>query len=78
MVTQKPISLKIDTTLLEELDTEASLGFRKRNWHINRAIDVYLKLQDARRLVRCVGSDRNKQEVLNQWLREWFPEAASW
>lgn len=78
MVTQKPISLKIDTSLLEELDTEVSLGFRKRNWHINRAIATYLKLQDARRLVKCVGSDNNKHQVLNQWLREWFPEVATW
>lgn len=78
MITQKPIALKIDTYTLEVLDTEVSLGWRKRNWHINQAIRVYLSLQDARRLFKCVGSDDNKKKVLNDWLREQFPEAAQW
>lgn len=78
MVTQKPISLKIDTEILEELDTEVSTGWHKRNWHINQAIKIYLELQDCRRLCRCVGSDANKREVINRWLRERFPEAATW
>lgn len=78
MITQKPISLKIAKDLLEELDTEVSLGFSKRNWHINRAIRLYLKLQECRRLYKCVGCDKNKQEVLNRWMRDWFPEAATW
>lgn len=78
MVTQKPISLKIDTSLLEQLDKEASLGFKKRNWHINRAIRVYLELQDARRIIKCAWSENSKNDFLNRWLREWFPEAATW
>lgn len=78
MITQKPISLKIAIDLLEELDTEVSLGFPKRNWHINRAIRLYLKLQSCRRLYRIAGCEKNKQEVLNRWMRDWFPEAATW
>ena len=78
MIRQKPISLKIDFELLEQLDSEAALGWRKRNWHINQAIRIYLSLQDTRRLYNCVGSDRNKAEVLNSWLRDQFPEAATW
>lgn len=78
MITQKLISLKINYDTLEELDSECMYGGGKRNWHINRAIMTYLKLKDARRLYRCVGTDQNKQQVLQQWLREWFPEAATW
>lgn len=78
MVTQKPISLKIDVNLLEELDIEASLGWRKRNAIINDAIRYYLKLKDARRLYKAVILDKNQEEVLNDFLRSQFPEAATW
>ena len=75
MVTQKPISLKIYTDLLEELDYEASLGWRKRNAIINDAIRYYLKLKDARRLYKAVVLDKNQEKVLNDFLWEQFPEA---
>lgn len=78
MVTQKPICLKIDNELLELLDAEVALGCPKRNWHINQAIRIYLKLQDTRRLYKCVGSDKIRKDVLNSWMREQFPEAATW
>ena len=78
MVTQKAISLKIDTELLEDLDTEASRGWRKRNGIINDAIRYYLKLKDARRLYKAVIIEKNQEEVLNSFLREQFPEAATW
>lgn len=78
MVNQKPISLKIDHELLEMLDKEVTCGFRKRNWHINEAIRIYLELQDCRRMYKCVGSDQEKKNELNIWLRHRFPEAASW
>lgn len=78
MIRQKPISLKIDLGLLQELDSEVALGWRKRNWHINQAIRIYLSLQDTRRLYKCVGNVNEKSEVLNKWLRARFPEAATW
>lgn len=78
MVNQKPISLKIYTDLLEMLDAECSLGWQKRNWHINQAIRIYLELQDCRRLYKCVGNDAAKKDMLNKWLRNRFPEAATW
>lgn len=78
MINQKLISLKIHYDTLDELDTECKYGGGKRNWHINRAIITYLRLKDARRLYRCVGSDQDKKQVLQEWLLEWFPEAATW
>lgn len=78
MVRQKPISLKIDYELLEMLDKEVSCGWRKRNWHINQAIRIYLELQDCRRLYKCLGSDSEKNDELNNWMRNRFPEAATW
>lgn len=49
MITQKPISLKIDCELLEQLDQEVSLGWKKRNAIINDAIRFYLEYKDVYR-----------------------------
>lgn len=78
MVTQKAISLKIDTKLLQDLDAEVNLGWRKRNTLINIAISYYLELQDARRKAKSFGDRDDKKIVINDWLRNRFPEAAEW
>lgn len=78
MVTQKPISLKIDTELLQELDEEVRLGWRKRNCIINKAIRLYLSLQDCRRMIRCIGNPDAKVDEVHGWLKENFPEAVPW
>lgn len=59
MITQKPISLKIDLNLLEELDKEAALGWKKRNALINEAIRMYLDAKDAYRHDRCTSHEGN-------------------
>lgn len=71
MVTQKAISLKIDKWLLEELDAECDNGYRRRNWHINRAIQVYLALLDSRRLYKCTD---DKDGIIKKFMREYYPE----
>lgn len=66
MVTQKPISLKIDTGLLERLDNEAGQTWKSRNRLINEAIDMYLDLRDTQRYQRLEESQGRKvsQEAL--------------
>lgn len=78
MVTQKPISLKINTELLQELDEEVRLGWRKRNCIINQAIRLYLSLQDCRRTVKCLGNADAKVDEVEAWLKKNFPEAVPW
>lgn len=76
MVTQKAISLKIDTELLQELDAECAVSYRKRNWHINRAIHVYLALLDSRRHYQCTD---NKDRVFKRFIQDYYPEyEAAW
>lgn len=77
MITQKPISLKIDTQLLEDLDKEVSLGWQKRNTIINQAIGIYLKLLDGRRHIRSFGNIEDKRKALNSLVNDLVPEAAS-
>lgn len=77
MITQKPISLKIDVQILTDLDKEAALGWRKRNWHINKAIAMYLHVMDARRRIRCAGSIQDKLKQLEELESFVVPEAPS-
>lgn len=78
MVTQKPICLKIDTELLEQLDEEVRLGYRTRNRVINQAIALYLEVLDMNRRVICYHNETMKQDEVEKFLREWIPNAASW
>ena len=72
MVTQKAISLKIDTELLEDLDKEVALGWRKRNNHINEAIRFYLDYQDTCRRLRAYD-DKDREAELERYMKKWFP-----
>lgn len=78
MVTQKPISLKIDTELLQELDEEVRLGWRKRNCIINRAIALYLEVQDLNRRLNCYQGASLKHDEVERFLRKRIPNAATW
>lgn len=75
MITQKAISLKLNKQTLEELDQEASLGWAKRNWHINQAVMMYLKVMDARRRIHCLGSQEEKLEAMQDLLADLVPES---
>lgn len=77
MITQKPISLKIDASILEDLDKEVALGWRKRNNLINQAIAMYLRVIDARRRIRCAGSVQDKLKQLEDLESFVVPEAQS-
>lgn len=54
MITQKPISVRINTDLLERLDQECFVDAKKRNWVINNAIATYLYLADLRRSIQVM------------------------
>lgn len=77
MITQKPISLKIDLHTLEQLDKELSLGYYKRNTAINQAIVMYLRVLDARRRIRSYGSLDDKERVLKELCSHLVPESAT-
>lgn len=62
MVSQKPISLKLDPWVLHELEMEVAASGKKRNRIINEAIALYVKYQDARRYDRCCNHEGNKPD----------------
>lgn len=76
MITQKLISYKIDTDLLEELDHEVALGYRKRNGLINQAVRTYLVLADSRRRIKAYGSVDDQVRELDQLIKKLLPGLA--
>lgn len=67
MITQTPISLKIDSMLLEKLNDEARDAWKSRNKIINEAIEMYLELRDAQRWQKY--QDKTNRKVSEQALR---------
>lgn len=49
MRTQTPISVRINSYLLDELDKEARLGYQNRNQLINNAVRFFLEMKDEQR-----------------------------
>lgn len=72
MITQKPIAVKIDLGLLDDLDKEVSLGWRKRNSHINEAIRFYLDYKDTYRRYRSYSVEE-RSRLRDDLLNKWFP-----
>lgn len=68
MVNQKQISFKINLGILQELDKEVALGYRKRNSIINKALIMYLDMCDVRRR-------HPSDEDMMQFCLRWFPTA---
>lgn len=67
MITQTPISLKIDTAVLERLNEETEHSWKSRNKLINEAVEMYLELIDAQRYQR--NQDKTDRKVSEQALR---------
>lgn len=72
MIRQTPISLKIDSYLLREIDIEVSLGYQKRNRLINEAIRMYLDAKDTKRRWRLAKSIEDKAAEYSQFNLRWF------
>lgn len=66
MITQTPISLKIDSAVLERLNQEAKDSWKSRNRLINDAVVMYLELRDAQRWQKL--QDTQDRKVCKQAL----------
>lgn len=78
MVNQKPISVKMEYDILEALDAECSVGWMKRNRHINEAVRFYLELKDTQRRIKCRGSRKEQLDLIEDFNKKWFPQAFAW
>lgn len=70
MVTQTPISAKINTCLLEKLDQECFIAAQKRNKIIHRALNLYLDFVDtvrANKILQGIDKDKEKVSFFDRW-----------
>ncbi len=68
MVTQKPISLKLNYSTLEELDLECYVSGRKRNAVINDAIKMYIAIKDLARAPFLPTGDEITNQILKKYI----------
>lgn len=73
MITQIPISLKVDAYILEQLNSECHCSGKKRNHVINEAIRMYCQLSDARRTARALPSTVKPHPAVADFLDFWLP-----
>lgn len=72
MITQKAISAKVYTSLLDEVDVEALTSARKRNHIINIALRMYLDYAEEYRRSSYMGPLYEKKSMKNLWCRYFF------
>ena len=71
MITQKAISVKIDYSILQDLDQEVSTSGINRNKLINRAIWFYIRNKDAQRQYMCkIMTDQ--EYIDSTFIQPWF------
>lgn len=64
MITQKPISMKIDAALLEELDLECYVSGQPRNRVINAAVRLYCDMTDKRRRIALIEDSFERHDTM--------------
>lgn len=72
MVTQIPISVRMDISTLEELDLEAALGKTKRNRLINEAVRMYMDYMDTVRAVNVEDDYSEKIYLVDSFTGRYF------
>lgn len=75
MVKQKPISARIDTTILTKIDQEAYTSGTPRNRILNDAGLLYCELQDLRRGLRCYQGE-HREAIVELFFQRFIPELA--
>lgn len=74
MVTQTPISVRLDNWVKWRIDQEVMKGSITRNKLINEGAKLYLFLQECRTLYRKQATLEDKKLVLVGFLKKYFPE----
>lgn len=78
MVNQKAISARINNYTLWQIEQEVMTGSTNRNKILNEGARMYLSLLDAKRAYHCHVDQDTRANILNGFLKSWFPEAADW
>ena len=72
---QTPISARINSEILWQVDQEAMLGYETRNGILNKGSDMYCHLQDTRRAIHAHQNRDTRLKILRGWISIYMPEA---
>lgn len=72
---QIPISARINSTILWQVDQEAMLGYETRNGILNKGAELYCHLQDTRRSLHIHQNQDTMLKILRGWISVYIPEA---
>lgn len=77
MINQTAISARINNYTLWQINQEVMTGRVNRNRILNDGARLWLQLRDARDSYRAHEDPTVRQKILNGFLKQWFPEAAT-
>lgn len=78
MINQTAISARIHNYTLWQINQEVMTGRITRNRILNDGARLWLHLNDARDAYRAHEDPITRKKILNGFLKQWFPEAATW
>lgn len=64
MITQKPISARLDYDRLQDIEQEKFITGLSTNRIINEGVMVYCRIMDARRRYKMYGREREWNELI--------------
>lgn len=74
MITQVPISARIDATTKWRADQFAYENRTTRNNMLNRGLEVFMSLEDMRANLRNFKDKNTRRKILKGFLKTWVPE----
>jgi hypothetical protein len=74
MISQVPISARINATTKWRADQFAYVNCTNRNRMINRGLEVFMSLEDMRANLRYYKDKDTRRKILKGFLKTWVPE----
>lgn len=78
MINQKAISARIHVQTLWHIDQFCMNHFTNRNRMLNDGARMLLASYQARDAYKKHSDEETRKKILNGFLKQWFPEAATW
>lgn len=75
MITQQPISARIQHEIMWSLDQERMVSGRSINGMLNDGARMYLDNVDSRREFGLYTNYSLRRKIVRGYLKKWFPEA---
>lgn len=78
MINQKAISARIHVQTLWQIEQICMTRFTNRNRMLNDGARMLISSYQARDAYKAHPDEETRKRILNGFLKQWFPEAATW